>query len=546
VLEEQEEPAKVNLLLTHAHWDHVQGFPFLPPILQPGVHIDVHGPSGLEQALEDALAGQMHYAYFPDRIAGLRAQVTFHSTGETVFEAGANTVQTQYLNHTCPTLGYRVTAGGTSIAYVPDHEPFWPHDPELPLPEIFAHPGDRRHVSFVAGADLLIHDAQFTAQEYPARRGWGHSPVEYAVDVALAAGVRRLALFHHDPRRDDVSLAQLVAWANDYARSRGTLEVFAAAEGQFFDLPDVCTPSSAPPLPRLSSSKSVPRVLLLGASDRRRWLRQALVDDGYYLAESDLSRLSAQRREAEYDLVLVAPARDDLANGVRVASRAARGHPLVAVLDDPVDDALLRQVSELATDVIVAPYSLASLRAQVRASLVRTERRRAEGTRIARPGILDKLQFVDRLPAAELEAMLRSGVPCAFRPGDAIFNEGDPPGGLYYLHSGRARVYVRTTESREVTVGFAGAGETVGEMSAFDGAPRSATVIALEPIEATFVSREGFRRALSSAPETALRLLHLMMRRLRELDVRAAVNAEDEERLVAELEETGVEQYGAG
>src|SRR5207245_1140063 len=142
----------------HIHWDHIQGFPFFTPIFLPHAAIDVYGAAGLEQGLEEALNGQMQYTYFPVELGELPARFSFHELGECDFAIDSIMVQTQFLNHTCPTLGYRLTAGGVGVGYFTDHEPFVPYNPELPIEESFLHPGGRRHVAFAEGLDLLIHD----------------------------------------------------------------------------------------------------------------------------------------------------------------------------------------------------------------------------------------------------------------------------------------------------------------------------------------------------------------------------------------------------
>ena len=118
-------------------------------------------------------------------------------------------VQAQYLNHTAPTLGYRLEIGGVSVVYATDHEPFWwsPSSRDA-MPDV-QHPGDRRHLEFLKGADLVIHDAQFSDSEYGQRRGWGHSTIEYVVDMAALAGAKRLVLYHHDPDRTDAAVSPL-------------------------------------------------------------------------------------------------------------------------------------------------------------------------------------------------------------------------------------------------------------------------------------------------------------------------------------------------
>src|SRR2546425_2858856 len=169
----------------------------------------------------------MQYSYFPVKLHDLRSRIHFTELDEGFFRIGEVLVQTQHLNHTAPTLAYRISSHETTLAYVTDHEPYW-----KPTARGFHHPGDQRHVAFLEGADLIIHDAQYSDEEYAGKIGWGHSTVEYATDVALAAGSSRLALFHHDPAHDDATVARLEAIAQDRAAARGpALEVFAAAEG---------------------------------------------------------------------------------------------------------------------------------------------------------------------------------------------------------------------------------------------------------------------------------------------------------------------------
>ena len=138
------------------------------------------------------------------------------------FDLGTVQVTARYLNHPGIALGFRLEAGGIAVVYATDHEPHSRHQPEaadaaqlLPV-----HREDQRHVEFLAGADLVIHDAQYTLEEYPSKLSWGHSPAELAVDFALAAGVKRLALFHHDPLRDDAAIDRLVERCRQRSRCR--------------------------------------------------------------------------------------------------------------------------------------------------------------------------------------------------------------------------------------------------------------------------------------------------------------------------------------
>src|SRR5262249_33871023 len=146
-------------------------------------------------------------------------------------------VTARYLNHPGIALGYRLEAGGVAVVYATDHEPHSRHHPEVAgsAQALPGHPQDQRHLAFLARAALVIHDAQYTLEEYPSKLTWGHTPAELAVDFAVAAGVKRLALFHHDPLRDDAALDQLVESCRRRAVAGG-LEIFAAAEGQTIEL----------------------------------------------------------------------------------------------------------------------------------------------------------------------------------------------------------------------------------------------------------------------------------------------------------------------
>ncbi|HZN92501.1 MAG TPA: MBL fold metallo-hydrolase, partial [Myxococcales bacterium] len=204
-----QQPIRGHMLIGHTHWDHIQGFPFFSPLFTVGNEWDVYAPLGLGQHLEKTLAGQMQHTYFPVSLQQLGATIRFHDLVEGSFHAGGVRVTTRYLNHPAMTLGYRLEADGGTLVYATDHEP---HSPEHASGggDIDGHLEDRRHAEFIAGADVLIHDAQYIAAEYPAKIGWGHSTVEYVIDVALAAKVRTLYLFHHDPSRTDDQLDALV------------------------------------------------------------------------------------------------------------------------------------------------------------------------------------------------------------------------------------------------------------------------------------------------------------------------------------------------
>ena len=243
------EPLRVDIFLTHTHLDHILGFPFFAPIFQSRTRINIYGPVTCENdSLEAVLGGQLSYRYFPIRQAELAADIDYINLKEGRFDLGDGIqLTTKYLNHPLLCLGFRFEYKGKICCTAYDTEPFQNlfttdhHDPDFDAS--MAHEGaaaardeNLRLEEFFTGADLLIHDAQFTQQEYDAsKRGWGHSPLEYAIQSALRSQVNRLALFHHDPMRTD---AQLDALAEMHCDSHGSdsTRVFFAREGMLLEL----------------------------------------------------------------------------------------------------------------------------------------------------------------------------------------------------------------------------------------------------------------------------------------------------------------------
>jgi phosphoribosyl 1,2-cyclic phosphodiesterase/CheY-like chemotaxis protein len=219
-----------HILISHTHWDHIQGIPFFYPLFAPGNEWDIYGPRGLGQSLRETLSGQMQYTYFPVPLDQCRAKIRYHDLVEGVFEIDDITVSTQYLNHPALTLGYRLETDGVTVVYACDHEP---HSRTLATGDGEITGQDLRHAQFLSHADLLIHDAQYTAEEYPTKVGWGHSSIEYVLNLGQCANVKRIALTHHDPLRDDDAIDRLLANAQaKLPRNASSLDVFAAVEGQ--------------------------------------------------------------------------------------------------------------------------------------------------------------------------------------------------------------------------------------------------------------------------------------------------------------------------
>ncbi len=178
-------PLRGHLLISHTHWDHIQAIPFFAPLFVPGHEWDVYAPRGLVGSLRETLCGQMQSTYFPVALDQLGATIRYHDLIEGEFSIADIQVRAQYLNHPALTLGYRLEADGAIIVYACDHEPYSRH---LAAGHGEISDSDRRHAAFLADADLVIHDAQYTADEYASRIGWGHSTAEYAMYVAQLAG----------------------------------------------------------------------------------------------------------------------------------------------------------------------------------------------------------------------------------------------------------------------------------------------------------------------------------------------------------------------
>ena len=217
-----------HILISHTHWDHIQGIPFFAPFFVPGNKWDIYGPKGLDQSLRETLAGQMQHTYFPIAPDQFGATIRYHDLLEGTFDIDDIRVTTQYMNHPALTLGYRIEADGATVVYCCDHEPY---SRAIVSEGEFAGQ-DQRHAEFVEGADLLVHDAQYTAAEYPSKVGWGHSSGEFVVKLALHAQVKKVALTHHDPLRSDNELDQIIKSLQAKAHSAGSsLVILAAAEG---------------------------------------------------------------------------------------------------------------------------------------------------------------------------------------------------------------------------------------------------------------------------------------------------------------------------
>jgi phosphoribosyl 1,2-cyclic phosphodiesterase len=210
-----------SALVTHLHWDHVQGLPFFTPILRPGARLDIYGPPQTDSTLSDAFHRFICPPFFPVTVEQLYGQMTFHDAGDTDLVLDGAKVRVRPVPHVGANNGYRVEMGGASVAYLSDHQ----------MPQDGSHTVSEDVLELCDGVDLLIHDAQYTPEEFAEKSHWGHCTVEYAVFVAREAGAKRLALFHHDPARSDDQLDVLLEGARQQAAATAISEVLAAHEG---------------------------------------------------------------------------------------------------------------------------------------------------------------------------------------------------------------------------------------------------------------------------------------------------------------------------
>jgi diguanylate cyclase (GGDEF)-like protein len=545
-------PYRIHLLIGHTHWDHIQGFPFFTPAFLPNSELNIYGSPAFQRSLEDSLSGQMQYSYFPVKLQDLASRIHYTELEEGFFRIGDILVETQYLNHTAPTIAYRISADGATIAYVTDHEPFW-YAPGAS----FQHPGDLRHIEFLRGVDLVIHDAQYTREEYPSKLGWGHSPDDYVTDVAIAAGVARLVLFHHDPTHDDDTIKRM----EDTQRARVTtagssLEVFAAAEGMAFD---VIGKGFGKTIVDLSALERRPiaggRVMIVTAHHTDvSALEQILPEDGLLLA-STLDGHGAQELAAAIapDLVImnsklsdgdgasfIQPLRDLLQKP---------DLPIILLTESADGNETLYSAESVATDYLARPFSPPMLRTRIRAWLARTIG--ATGTPIQvvlppRAAGVEPVSEEDDLSRDSLSQLLGSmplfaplapeqraqliarSMQMKYAADHTIIRQEGPVGSVYTILSGHVRVFESMPDnSIQMFLGELGPGEIFGELSVLRDRPRSASVVTLERTRCLIVPAAEFLHLLGESKEMSLALLRILAGRLFDADRLLARHAPD-------------------
>jgi phosphoribosyl 1,2-cyclic phosphodiesterase len=235
------ESVKAYLAITHPHWDHIQGFPFFKPAFISGNEFTILGAQSRSVTLRQMISDQMDRVYFPIQLSELKARINFRALREGTIPIFDAMLSSLYVNHPSFALGYRLDAGGHSLVYISDNEPF---DRELArsvknvdrtIVERYnrsrGNP-NQRVFDFARGATILIHDATYTPEEYVNHVGWGHSHYLFTLEVAARAGVRKLVLFHHDQTHSDDKVDEILMKCRKEIRSRKyEFECVAAAEG---------------------------------------------------------------------------------------------------------------------------------------------------------------------------------------------------------------------------------------------------------------------------------------------------------------------------
>ena len=222
--------SRVDLLLTHLHMDHIQGLGFFAPFYVDHLEVHIWAPASTTESLHSRLSRYMSPPLFPVRLRDLPCDLTLHEVPGETAQIGPFRVESQLVCHPGPTVGFRITAGRASMAYMPDHEP------ALGVRGPLLGNGWTSGVAVAEGVNLLIHDAQYDAAEYKTRVGWGHSTMLRAIEFAGLAKVEQLVLFHHDPEHDDENMDDLVARTVGVAKP--AFRVTAGVEGMSVELPE--------------------------------------------------------------------------------------------------------------------------------------------------------------------------------------------------------------------------------------------------------------------------------------------------------------------
>ena len=443
-----------------------------------------------------------------------------------------------------------MTGDGATVVYATDHEPFW----NASGPACRSIRATSATSTFLRGANLVIHDAQYTDDEYRDKVGWGHSSIEYAVDVALAAGVERLVLFHHDPAHDDAMMEKMESMARSHVGRRGqALDVLAAREGMELAVVGSGIVPAVGEASALQHRQIVGgRVLVVSANEAEcAEIEEILSDDGLILlrrlrhAGGAVPRPRAHARHRDRRSRAAGRRRRPDAD---VAARAARPAELSDHRPrrqlDSVRCGVPRRGARRPT-ISPKPFSPPMLRARVRAWLARTLHGRSTPAERGTAGIergsgsaadrrarcaslLASVPLFRQLIAEQRDLLLNGAAEQTFAPGHVLIRESDAPERLYVILSGRVRVLEVAPDSPvELIVGELGEGEIIGELSMLRNLTRSATVVAVERTHCLVLPQSEFLKVLHSSTDLAVSLLRMLAGRLYETDRRLSRYAPD-------------------
>ncbi|HLY64032.1 MAG TPA: MBL fold metallo-hydrolase [Chloroflexota bacterium] len=380
LLEQHRHGLEVNLFISHCHWDHIQGFPFFAPLFVAGTSCNVFAPHEHNQRLHNTMAGQMQYRYFPVELDHLGANVRYQELREDAFKIGDVRISTRYLNHTTVTMAYRLDYGGRSFVYATDTEPYaaQPRAWADPDKRRFIHSQDEELAQFFLGADVLVMDSQYTPEEYPAKASWGHGTYQYALDLAMTAGVKTLVLYHHDPIRTDLAMEALLrtCWQR-VASARSELVVTAAAEGMSMALPEHSGPPLEATRTKLPQFRHSIHLALIGASDDVADMATKGLTDAHFALRrfDDVQELTAAAVHQFHPHLLLLQPRRKGEIGRMVRQLKGMGHyaklPVLALLPEGRSQPVQEAFDEGVSDVLARPFTVSQLRARVETWLFR-------------------------------------------------------------------------------------------------------------------------------------------------------------------------------
>ena len=512
-------PLKLNLLIGHTNWGDIQGVPFFLQSLSPDTDVNMYAPAGFQRGLEAALASQMCHINFSPTLCDLMGRIRYVELEEGFFRLGKTVIETQYLNHPASALAFCIADGGATVAYVSNNEPF-----ADPVRSGLVHPGAQRHITFLKGVDLLIHDAQYSDVEYQGWIGWGHSPASYATEVALAVEVGRLALAAR-------------ALVNE---RHAPLDVFAAVEG--FDL-EVQGGQVRHKVSTVSALQRRPiagaRVLMVSIDETEVGrMTQILAEDGLILLTApDSHSALACAASLPPDLVIVdacAPDGDWVWLIQELRGRLNEpGLPALVLTEGSEQDRAMQLGAVSHTDYVAKPFNPSMLRARVRAQLSRSLaafRKDLPGQslssgEVAVAGhrfagtyeeILAAVPLLHALSREQMEYLFAQATEEVYPPGTVLVRQGELTDRVFLILSGNVRVVEASLDAPSAYrfVAELGQGELFGEVGAFLGETRPATVVTMEKTRCLVFPPQPFLRTLQESPGLAMAMLRAMAARL--------------------------------